>query len=422
MEGRRVVVRGGGKTTEGESLAREGEMLISTRKLNRLLWVKEEGAQCRVEGGMTFDELERHLRPKGLELAARPLSLSATLGGTAGIGGIDVTSWSVGTFADQVLSMEVALPERGLVECSESENQDLFEDVLYGYGQFGVVTALTLKLRPTRPVSLERRFFHTAPEAAEALVRSGRQGLADHMGVLSFNGVVNGLLLGFEDEEKHRRYLSEKQHWGFSETRLMSHLAGQALMLRHSLRELWQLFSLRSRLVAGLADPLYAAGRALDFRAAAMSRAVWGVWGARPLVIPDLSLSLADLPRAAEEGRKICARHFPLFSLYMVLVNRGPWRRRHEMGPFPTGPEPLVAGIECEPLHEGGGNWNPPHLKAFKDEVYGLGRSMGARAYRFGGAMKEQARAMCGEAEWERFLERKTRWDPQGILNKRVFL
>lgn len=369
---------------------------------------------------MTFDELERHLRPRGLELAVRPLSLSATLGGTVGIGGIDVTSWKHGTFADQVRSMQVALTDGRLVECSESEQADLFEDVIYGYGQFGVVTALTLRLGPLKPVRLERRFFSTASEAAAALVRAGSEGLADQMGVLSFNGRVNGLLLGFESEESLRAFRAQRHQWGFSEARLAADLSLRALVNPSQIPTLWKLFRLRSLLAGGLEDPLYARDGSLDFRAAAMSRVVWKVWGARPLVIPDLSVGPDQLPAVAAEALKICSSRFPLFSLYMVLVHRGPWRRRHEMGPFPSGPNELMAGIECEPLH-GGGDWSPASLQAFKEEVYGLGLVRGARAYRCGGQQGAWMRRFCGEDEWSRHLERKRHWDPRDVLNGRVF-
>ncbi|MGE4158154.1 MAG: FAD-binding oxidoreductase [Planctomycetota bacterium] len=420
--GRSVVVRGGGKTTEGESLARDDETLISTRGLRHFTGIlNQEGLDyCRVGAGMTFDELERHLRPKGLELAVRPLSLSATLGGTVGIGGIDITSWRDGTMADQVLSMQVALPEGRLVECSPSEQSDLFEDVLYGYGQFGVVTELTLRLRPSMPVCLERRYFCSPGEAAEALVRAGREGLADQMAVLSFNGVVNALMLGFEDKERHRRFLESRRQWGFAEPVLWGRVALKTLNQPSLISVLPRLARLRSQLVGGLRDPLYSGQESLDFRAAAMSRLIWKVWGSRPLVIPDLSLPLDKMRQGVEKGLGLCQERFKLFSLYMVLVKRGAWQRRHVLGPFPRTEDPVVGGVEFEPLLEGD-SWTPEGLQSFKEAIYNLGLGIGARAYRFGGGMGSYARRFCGEEEWQQFQERKKQWDPQGILNPRVF-
>ena len=37
------------------------------------------------------------------------------------------------------------------MECSEERNARLFERVLLGYGQFGVITEATLRIRPVHP-------------------------------------------------------------------------------------------------------------------------------------------------------------------------------------------------------------------------------------------------------------------------------
>ena len=51
--------------------------------------------------------------------------------------------------ADQALALQVVTPTGEIVECSDVENPALFQRVILGYGQFGVITEVTLKIRPT---------------------------------------------------------------------------------------------------------------------------------------------------------------------------------------------------------------------------------------------------------------------------------
>ena len=77
--------------------------------------------------------------------------LSVTVGGTLSMGGIGVASHRFGIQADNVDALEVVTGTGDLVTCSSDENQELFDAIRCGLGQFGVITRARLRLRNFSP-------------------------------------------------------------------------------------------------------------------------------------------------------------------------------------------------------------------------------------------------------------------------------
>jgi len=91
------------------------------------------------------------------------------VGGTLGVGGIDVNSGRLGCSADQAVSVQVVTPTGDIVECSDTEDPELFQRVILGYGQFGVITEATLRIRPYTPPRMRYFFCTTLRTAIEDL-------------------------------------------------------------------------------------------------------------------------------------------------------------------------------------------------------------------------------------------------------------
>ncbi len=71
-------------------------------------WLIEcDGQTAWVEAGMTWHQVAEALRPRGLDYTSAPLNMLSTVGGTLGVGGIDVNSPRHGCSADQVVEIEV---------------------------------------------------------------------------------------------------------------------------------------------------------------------------------------------------------------------------------------------------------------------------------------------------------------------------
>ena len=73
-----------------------------------------------------------------------------SVGGTLSVGGIGGTSLHFGTQIDNVLAVEVVTGRGDRVRCSRNENRDLFEAVLGGAGQCGIIVRAKLRLVPAR--------------------------------------------------------------------------------------------------------------------------------------------------------------------------------------------------------------------------------------------------------------------------------
>lgn len=406
-----VVCRGGGLTTEGESVAKRG-VLLDLKGLNRVLEIG--GGTALVEAGITWHQLAEGLRPHGLDYLSGPLNMTSSIGGTLGVGGIDVTSPFLGCSADHAVELEVVTPTGEIVRCREGD--ELFERVLLGYGQFGVITKARMKVRPYRLMTTRFYFYSDIGEAIDDMIRIAERDQADALAILTLLDRTIALVVGFESDEKERAFAGCR---GSGE---LSFALGAALY--YALRP-WKLhearFMLRRKqqLFPALTHPLYARGRKLEDRAIVFSRLIWKYWGDRQVVIPDLSVAKGNLERAARGGIKICRKFFPYFTLYVVLVRKFGDKPRYEMSSIPPSNDDHVGGIEFSPLLEGM-DFSRAHFQDFKNAIYDLGLEIGGSYYRFGGVMKRYIRRMFGDAMVDRHLAVKKRMDPSFILNPDV--
>ena len=137
-----------------------GGRLLDTRKLNQVRWFDRGAAHLEAEAGISWPDLIRGYlalqRGPGPSFGIRQKQTGAdrlTLGGAvaANIHGRGLTARP---FVADVECLEVVTPAGDLVRCNREDNAELFRHVVGGYGLFGVVTAVTLRLVPR--VKVER--------------------------------------------------------------------------------------------------------------------------------------------------------------------------------------------------------------------------------------------------------------------------
>src|SRR4029077_17814842 len=114
-----VNCRGGGLKTEGESGTARGG-LLDLKGMNRL--IECDGDTAWVDAGMTWHQVAEALRPRGLDYTSAPLNMLSTVGGTLGVGGIDVNSPRHGCSADQAVELEVVTPTGEIVRVKEGDD------------------------------------------------------------------------------------------------------------------------------------------------------------------------------------------------------------------------------------------------------------------------------------------------------------
>lgn len=415
-----VTVRGGGLTTEGESVA-FGGLLLDMSSMNRVLHIDPVAMTVRTEAGIYWHQLAETLRQDGLDYLSAPLNLTSSVGGTLGVGGIDINSPRLGCSADQCRALEVVTPTGEIVECSEDENPDLMDRVLLGYGQFGVITKATLKIRPFTPIVMKYFYYSSLRTAMEDLQFIAREDAADYSGILTIMDKAVNLLVAFDSDE---RELEFNRRWrrhlrGHGEAVFGLRMAGHYLFHPWKFREAGYLLDRRLKLFPELSRPEYMRdGRIVD-RTVVFSRAVWKFWGGSKMVIPDLAASPEKFIEAVERGNEVCRKYFRHYTLYCVGIKLQGRRERYEMSCIPPDAKDIAFGCEFEPMLRDT-CYSRDYLQSFKNEIYDIGVEMGLSYYRFGGMMKGYIRKAFGDALVDKHLQMKRKADPAMVLNRDV--
>jgi cytokinin dehydrogenase len=139
--------RGGGHSQSGQSLS--DQIVLDMTSLSKVNGVREEAVS--VQAGIKWRALVEHLAPFRQFPPVLTNNLDVTVAGTLSMGGLGVASWRYGTQADNCLELEVVTGEGEIVRCSAEQDRELFDLVRCGAGQFGVITAAVIKVRPHAP-------------------------------------------------------------------------------------------------------------------------------------------------------------------------------------------------------------------------------------------------------------------------------
>ncbi len=403
-----VVCRGGGLTSEGESVASRG-ILLDIKGMNRLL--ECDGTTAWVEAGMTWHQVGEALRKSGLDYTSAPLNMTSTVGGTLGVGGIDVNSPKFGCSADQVLEMEVVTPTGEIVRCKEGD--EYFEQVLLGYGQFGVITKARIKVRTYQPMVTRHYLYSDIGTAIEDMMMIVERDLVDACAILTLMDSVIALIVGFEREPAD---LPVRGHGEL----VFQLKTGVFYALRPwRWREIPILLRRKQSLLPALRDPHFVDGERTHDRAIVFSRLIWRYWGDKRVVVPDLAITKDKFVAAARRGIEVTRRFFPLFTLYCVMIRKYGDKPRYEMSSIPPTTDDHVCGIEFSPLLDGR-RYSRDHFMAFQRAIYDIGLDLKGSYYRFGGVMKEYIPKMFGREMFERHRAIKKKLDPAFILNPEV--
>ena len=416
-----VTVRGGGLTTEGESVA-FGGLLLDMTGMSRVIAIDTAKLQVRAQAGIFWASLAESLRRLGMDYLSAPLNLTSSVGGTLGVGGIDVNSPRLGCSADQAIALQVVTPTGEIAECSDSENAELFQRVILGYGQFGVITEATLAIRPYTPLKMRYYYYSSLRTAIEDLQRLERGDASDYSGILTMMDKAITLLVAFDSDQREAEF-DARWHAGLrgsGEAGFALRMAAHYALRPWNLKEALFLLRRKRQLVPEFRRPEHMRDGKMHDRTVVFSRAVWKFWGGRQMVIPDLATSADKFVEAVERGNAVCKRYFPYYTLYCVGIRlREDHRPHYELSCIPPDAQGWAYGCEFEPLL-GDDIWSRDTLQSFKNAIYDIGLDLGGSYYRFGGMMKGYIRRAFGDALIERHLALKRKADPAMILNRDV--
>src|SRR5262245_50912527 len=154
---RAVCVAGGRHAMGAQQFASDG-VLLDVRRLTRVLAFDERRGLIEIESGVQWPQLLDHLvsaqrgrtRPWGFaqkQTGADRLTIGGCL--SANVHGRGLT---LPPFISDVESFRLVNAEGELIDCSRGQNPELFRLAIGGYGLFGVIYSVTLRLVPRRKV------------------------------------------------------------------------------------------------------------------------------------------------------------------------------------------------------------------------------------------------------------------------------
>lgn len=139
----KIAARGQGHSTYGQSQVEAG-VVINMSTLNQIHSIGADRAI--VDPGVVWSQLLQQTLPHSLTPPVLTDYIELSIGGTLSVGGIGGATHRYGVQIDNVLEVQVVTGEGKLETCSKFQNRDLFEAVLGGLGQCGIIVQATIKL------------------------------------------------------------------------------------------------------------------------------------------------------------------------------------------------------------------------------------------------------------------------------------
>lgn len=135
----------GSRHSQGGHTYYPGGVVLDMRGFNRVRAVDPDRMTITVESGATWDEVQRAIAPRGLAVKVMQSSNIFTVGGTlsANAHGRDVDVTQV---VEVVEGFRLLLADGSVASVSRDENPELFSLVIGGYGLYGVILDVTLRV------------------------------------------------------------------------------------------------------------------------------------------------------------------------------------------------------------------------------------------------------------------------------------
>lgn len=145
-----VAMRGQGHSVYGQAQAKGG-VVIDSRTLDRIHSITAQSAD--VDAGVTWRELAVAATERGLTPRVLTDYIDLSVGGVLSVGGMGGTTFRYGMVVDEALELTVVTGQGKIVQCSERKNRSLFQAVLGGLGQYGIIVRARVRLGPAQPLA-----------------------------------------------------------------------------------------------------------------------------------------------------------------------------------------------------------------------------------------------------------------------------
>lgn len=153
-EGVKIVARGAGTNLSGNSVARQGGMIMSFTRMNRIVEIDIANRCAVVQPGVVNADLQKQVMKKGFFYPPDPASLRVcTLGGNVALNAGGPRAVKYGVTRDYVLGLEVVLADGEIIRTGGKtiknvSGYDLTRLMVGSEGTLGIITEITLRLIP----------------------------------------------------------------------------------------------------------------------------------------------------------------------------------------------------------------------------------------------------------------------------------
>ena len=179
-EEKAICISGARHAMGGQQFLMDG-LMIDTRRMNRVLGFDAEKGHLEVEAGIQWPQVLQHLvsTQKGRErqwtfaqkqTGADKLTIGGCLAANVHGRGLKLPP-----FIGDVESFRLLNAKGEVLNCSRSDNEELFRLAIGGYGLFGLITSVTLRLIERRKMErvVEVRSVDGLPRAFAERIRDG---------------------------------------------------------------------------------------------------------------------------------------------------------------------------------------------------------------------------------------------------------
>ncbi len=174
---------GAGTSLEANPVAIHGGICLDLSRMGRILEIRPEDFQVRVQPGVVLQELNKRLSKYGLFFPPDP-GAPCTIGGMVANNAAGIQAIKYGPTKHYVLKMEVVLANGDVIHCGTnamrtSSGYDLLHLFIGSEGTLGVFTEITLKLVGLpREVSAATASFPEISQATKTVVEIMQAGLS----------------------------------------------------------------------------------------------------------------------------------------------------------------------------------------------------------------------------------------------------